>query len=186
MTFFEYLSVVVSMILALGIARILSGLGQLILHRSATTYWLHSLWVLFYLLIHIRIWWAYWDLRDAPPTDLVRFIFMLIGPAAAYLGAYVLLDGSFPERADEHFYRIRRPLFLINLVGVLSASATPWVLGYEMPATFFAANGFSVALLSLGFASADRRLHSVIGPACLLSFLSSFLLRLAAGAFAPS
>ena len=117
MSFFEYTSVMVAVILALGIARILGAVGELLVERRSTrTYWVHGLWLVFYFLLHVRIWWSYWDIRDTPPTLLPAFIFMLLGPALAYLGVYVLIPGSFPDDADAHFYAVRKPFFGIGLV----------------------------------------------------------------------
>ncbi|MDX1396448.1 MAG: hypothetical protein R3195_18850 [Gemmatimonadota bacterium] len=46
MTFFEYISVMVSVLLALGIARMLGGLGAPLVHRRAkSTYRVHTLWI---------------------------------------------------------------------------------------------------------------------------------------------
>ena len=70
MTFFEYISVMVSVILALGIARLLGGLGELLVRRaSKRTYWVHSLWMLLYSLLHIRT-------RDDAKADLFDYIEM--------------------------------------------------------------------------------------------------------------
>ena len=186
MSFFEYTSVMVAVVLALGIARILSAVGELLVERRSTrAYWVHGLWLFFYFLLHLRIWWGYWDVRDSPPTLLPAFIFMLLGPALAYLGAYLLVPGHFPDDADAHFYAVRKPFFGIGLTSLLVALATPTVLGYQMPLGFSAGAGIGLLPLTLGLASANRRLQGAVVVLVFTSFVANFMSRMVAGAFTP-
>jgi hypothetical protein len=186
-SFFEYVSVMVSVILALGVARILGGFGELLVKRdSARTYWVHTLCIVFYFLFHIRIWWAYWDLRDAPPTNLAVFMFMLVPPAIAYLGTYVLLPGGFPSDADKHFYDVRKVFYALGFVAVGTAMASPSILGYDMPVEFYLGNSLGAVFNLLGFVSANRRVQAFIVIVSLVAFVASLLPRFQAGAFTPS
>jgi len=180
-SFFEYISVIVSVILALGIARVLGGLGELLVaRREKKTYWVHSVWIAFVFLMHIRIWWSYWDVAAAPSTNLLVFLFMLVGPAAAYLSAYVLLPGGFPSDADQHFYATRRPFFLLGLVLAVYAALTPPVLGYQTPSGLYAGATLAIGVNVIALLTADRRVHSVIALVSLVGFSLSFLNRLTA------
>lgn len=186
MSFFEYTSVMVSVILALGISRILGGLGQLLAKgESLRPYWVHSLWLLFYFLFHVRVWWAYWDLRETPPTNLLIFLFMLVSPALGYLGTYVLLPGGYPEDADDHFYKVRRPFFVVGLLAIVTASASPVILGYSVPAAYFVGNGFGFGVAALGLLSRSRRVQGFVALASVVGFSASLLMRMTAGAFTP-
>ena len=182
MSFFEYISVIVSVVLALGIARVLGGLGELLVaRREKKTYWVHSVWIGFVFLMHIRIWWSYWDVAAAPSTNLLAFLYMLIGPAAAYLAAYVLLPGGFPNDADQHFYAIRKPFFALGIVLALYAALTPLILGYQSPAGLYAGAAFGMVINVVGLLTENRRIHSVIAFVALVGFSLSFLNRLTAG-----
>lgn len=181
MSFFEYISVIVSVILALGIARVLGGLGDLLVaRREKKTYWVHSVWIAFVFLMHIRIWWSYWDVAAAPSTNLFAFLYMLIGPAAAYLSAYVLLPGGYPNDADRHFYATRKPFFALGIVLAVYAALTPLILGYASPAGLYAGAAFGTAINVVGLCTENRRVHSVIAIVSLVGFSLLLLSRLTA------
>ena len=75
MSDFEYASVVVSIVLALGIADILRFLGDTVREPGACrVYWVHFLWILVLLSLHIEFWWRMWNFRHV----------LYIGPMLAF------------------------------------------------------------------------------------------------------
>ena len=55
---FSYLSVLTSIVLALGITRILTGLGRLMQQRGRVkNYWVHLLWMMNVFLYLVLNWW---------------------------------------------------------------------------------------------------------------------------------
>ena len=57
MSLFEYVSVMVSVVLALGIAQILKGIGAFLVARDRRrAYWSHTIWLAFLTLYHVLIW----------------------------------------------------------------------------------------------------------------------------------
>ena len=78
MTSFEYLSVIVSMVIALGIAQILMGAGKVALgDGTVRAYWIHSLWLAFLVMVYMHTWVAMWSLRDATEYSANIFLFYL-------------------------------------------------------------------------------------------------------------
>ena len=60
MDFFSYFSFLSSIILALGITRLFSGIGTILEHRGkAKLYWVHLLWALNLLLFMVLEWILY-------------------------------------------------------------------------------------------------------------------------------
>ncbi len=56
---FEYVTVLISIILGLGITQILTGIADLFQKSDRVKfYWPHILWVLFVLILHIQEWWV--------------------------------------------------------------------------------------------------------------------------------
>src|SRR5205823_11992782 len=61
---FSYLSVLISIVLALGMTRVLQGLGELLQARShRRVYWVHALWVLNIFLFLVVAWWVFYRWR---------------------------------------------------------------------------------------------------------------------------
>jgi hypothetical protein len=55
MAAFEYLSVLISIILALGMTRVLAGVGEMLQARShRRIYWVHAIWIVVTLIVSAR------------------------------------------------------------------------------------------------------------------------------------
>ncbi len=95
MSAFEYVTVLISIILGLGITQILTGLADIFHKREKVTlYWPHMLWVLFVLVLHIQEWWVTYELKNYQPWRLPTFLFIMMYP----VNLFVLARMLFPIR----------------------------------------------------------------------------------------
>jgi hypothetical protein len=115
---FEYLSVLISIILALGMTRVLAGVGEMLQARSRRhIYWVHALWIVNLLLYLVIAWWIFYRWRDQQPWNFYLFLFVLISPTILYLASLLL----FPREADvetiidykAHYYANHRAFFIL-------------------------------------------------------------------------
>ena len=73
---FEYLSVLISIILALGMTRVLGGVGEMLQARSRRrVYWVHAVWIVNLFLYLVIAWWIFYRWRDQQPWTLYLFSF---------------------------------------------------------------------------------------------------------------
>ncbi len=116
---FSYLSVLISIVLALGMMRVLAGIGDMLQARTARRiYWVHALWILNLFNFLVIAWWIFYRWRNVEPWTYFLFLFVLIAPTILYLAAVVLFP---PEGAplDEtkdyrtHFYANHRSFFIL-------------------------------------------------------------------------
>ena len=95
---FEYLTVLYSIIVAIGVTQIIFAWRDMIRHRNQIEpYWLHTLWMGFGLLILIQMWWGDWELHLLPNWDYFSFLLVLSAPITLTLALSILapaLDGS--------------------------------------------------------------------------------------------
>lgn len=92
---FEYVTVLISIVLGLGITQTLAGVAKLIQkHERITFYWPHLVWVAFILFLHIQEWWVMYELKTFIPWRLPVFLFVMLYPINLYLMAKVV----FPDR----------------------------------------------------------------------------------------
>ena len=78
---FEYLSVLISIILALGMTRVLAGVGEMLQARSRhRIYWVHVIWIVNLFLFLVLAWWIFYRWRDQQPWNFYLFLFVLISP----------------------------------------------------------------------------------------------------------
>jgi len=74
---FEYLSVLISIILALGMTRVLGGVGEMLQARSRhRIYWVHVIWIVNLFLYLVIAWWIFYRWRDQQPWTFYLFLFV--------------------------------------------------------------------------------------------------------------
>jgi hypothetical protein len=113
---FSYLSILTSIVLGLGITRVLTGLGRLlqVRHRSRI-YWVHLLWALNLFLFLILNWWILFRWRTQDEWTFFLFLFVLLSPTVSFLLAVLL----FPEPMEDglnfkhYFYSNHRLFFAL-------------------------------------------------------------------------
>lgn len=98
---FEYLSVLVSIIIGLGLSHLLTGAARLIqLRRRVRQYAPTYLWMLILLLVQIQIWWAAYEDRAEPEWTFFGFFSFLLLPIFAALLSYLLVPDLEGEQTE--------------------------------------------------------------------------------------
>ena len=120
---FNYLAVLISIILGLGIAQLLGGFGRWVEHRGAFRPFAPALiWAGILLLIHVQTWWSMFGLRFVTQWTFVRFAVVLLQPVALYLLAVLVLPSQSTTTTDlrANYFAQRRWFFglLAFLLGV--------------------------------------------------------------------
>jgi hypothetical protein len=118
MAAFEYLSVLISIILALAMTRVLGGVGEMLQARSQRhIYWVHVIWIINLFLYLVVEWWIFYRWRNQQPWTFLLFIFVLIGPTLLYLASILLFprEAALDESVDykTHYYANHRAFFII-------------------------------------------------------------------------
>ena len=92
MTEFEYLSVLVSIIIGLGLTHVLTGAARLIQRRDVVRWYAPTLiWLALTFLILVQIWWAAYDSRNDTHWQFFDFLSFLLIPVLSYMLAYLLV-----------------------------------------------------------------------------------------------
>src|SRR6267154_41952 len=115
---FSYLSVLISIVLALGMTRVLAGLGDMLQARSRRRiYWVHAVWIVNVFLYLVIAWWLFYRWRNQQLWTFFLFVFVLISPTILYLAAVLLFprEGSPVESTNykTHFYANHRAFFIL-------------------------------------------------------------------------
>src|SRR5260370_12237534 len=115
---FSYLSVLISIVLALGMTRVLAGVGEMLqAHSRHHVYWVHAVWIVNLFLYLVIAWWIFYRWRNQQQWTFFLFVFVLISPTILYLASLLLFppEGIVDESIDykPHFYSIHRAFFAI-------------------------------------------------------------------------
>lgn len=118
MNAFEYLSVIIAIILSLSLSQLVVGLGRIIqLRRTIVFYWPTILAVLTLILVDIQFWWQTFNLRNHTNWSYFAFLAMVLLTILLTLVATLTLpnfdDGETDLRAT---YRNNAPWYFSMLV----------------------------------------------------------------------
>ena len=169
MTHFEFISVAVSIVLALSATRLLAALPHVL--APGRRYWIHALWSLALLFAHMDFWWVIWVYREIEPWTFTDFAVVMLTPALMFLTVNSLVSDSPSTIASwrTHFYARHRVFFslyfalvctipLRQLI-VLGDTSAPHVEG--LPAFAVASLMLvGLAIPVLGIITANERAHA--------------------------
>ncbi len=178
MTPFEYITVLISIILGLGITQIVTGVADII-HQwdKIKLYWPHALWIVLVFVMHIHEWWNTYELKRQESWHLISFLFLILYPIMLFVLARILFPfGSMESEVDFkifYFANYRKFFLIVTILVVLSVlqdtflEGRPWmeqILKLLIP-------------LSLSVLSWKRNytevLHKIVVVLLLLVFLGS-------------
>ncbi|HYY14242.1 MAG TPA: hypothetical protein VE758_07415 [Chthoniobacterales bacterium] len=115
---FNYLSVLISIILALRMTRVLAGVGEMLQARTQhRIYWVHVVWIVNLFLYLVVAWWIFYRWRNQQPWTFFLFVFVFISPTLLYLSSLLL----FPRESElerpvdykAHYYANHRAFFIV-------------------------------------------------------------------------
>ena len=128
MTVFEFVLTLYSIVVALGVARVLTGYVALIEHRKEILNLpLFVIWLSLLLLVHIVWWFSLWNNNAAPSFTLSEALMTFHVPALLFMASRLLVPGeSELETIAERYAKLRVPFLvcfsLAFIPGPLSAA----------------------------------------------------------------
>jgi hypothetical protein len=156
---FEYLSVLVSIIVGLALTQLLSGAARLIqLRRRLRMHPPTLIWMVTLFLVDIQVWWVAFERRETAEWHFFSFLLYLLVPVMLFLLCYLVL----PDLGDEDQADLRdnfdgnRGWFFGLLAGIGLASLAEQAVRGEL-LRFDADVAFRVVFVALSLAMARVR-----------------------------
>lgn len=183
MTMFEYVMVLASIILGLGITHLLAGVAEIIQHpKRAKPYWAHLVWVAYMFLMTVFWWWWQFRLQETHVWTFQFYFFILCYAFIMYLLCALLFPRAFDagEGFKEYFYSRRAWFFGIQALYLGIDMLDSWFkgaehfasLGTEYVAMFFIQTSGCVAAMFIR----NERFQEVFAVLMLL-YQASWVLR---------
>jgi hypothetical protein len=117
MTTFEYISVLLSIIVGLGVTHLLGGVGRIINEpQKYTIYWVHMVWVVWLFLMLIFYWWVQLQLVGIELWHFEHYLVIVMYAVLLYLFAVVLMPRYRIEEGDFKRYYMERRRWLAGFV----------------------------------------------------------------------
>lgn len=147
--YFIHVRIVLSMVVSLSIARLLSGLAKFVQHPDRTkVYSVHIIWVFFMLILLIHFWWWEFALSHISTWQFGTFAFVIGYASLLYLLCAILFpDNLFGYTGYNEYFTSRRSWFfgILALVYVCDYFDT-WLKG----SSYLAGRGAEYPIRTLG------------------------------------
>jgi len=173
---FSYLSVLLSVILGLAVAQILTGFRGLVLSRAQVrTYWPVLLWAFWWLLACVQSWWAMFGMRGRHDWTFEEFAVVLLQTILTYMVAGLVFPDLFglePVDLRANFYAHRRWFFLLALGVIIMSVGKDVVLTGALPSrTNLAFHAVFGAIFSIGMVTPNERCHKALPVVAIVLLL---------------
>ena len=163
---FNYLAVLISIILGLGMTQLLSGLGRWIEGRAESGFYAPTLvWVIVLLLLHVQTWWTLYGLRSHQGWSFLHFALVLLQPTILFLLTVLALPSAGAGVVDprDNYYTQRRWFFSVLAALLLTSVLRDLALTGALPGTWNLAFHAAVLLIAIGgIASSQESHHRVL------------------------
>jgi len=174
MEIFNYVMVLASVILGLGVTHLLQGIASIAQHPGRhRLYWVHLVWVAGVFVSALLWWWWEFRLSQTNVWTIQLYLFVLAYAFIIYLNCALLFPsdlegyGSF----EDYFYSRRRWIFGIalvhTLVDIADTSLKGWAhfasLGWPYPVAIFV----MLVVFTFCIITANRRYHAAVAVSFL-------------------
>ena len=178
MSAFDYLAVLISIVLGLGIANILSGLAAIVRARARITSFVPTyIQMANIFVIHVQVWWAMFGLRDVQHWTFPLFFVVLMQAVFVFLLSAFIVPEIPPEGGidlREAYFRehawFGAALFLAVADSALRNVMTNGAHFFETPEPI--AHAVFAVLGLVGFFTRSPRAHMVLAP--IISLVLAF------------
>ena len=179
MSLFEFLMVLVSLIIGLGVAELLTGVARVIRNRdSVRVYWVHGTFIVIVFLALLQQWWESWGARDVPAWTFLGLLMMLGGPIGLFLIAHLLFPEEF-EGVDfqDYYYECMTSVLWIAIASILvSTTFRPVVFGGQLLTWDNLSSLLIMALFIVMVFTRNAVFHGVAAVVVLSALLADIIL----------
>jgi hypothetical protein len=182
MDVFEYLGVILSVIMGLGVTHILAGLSKTIHNRKTIkVYWVQTLWGINVLIYIITIWWGMFWWSNQQEWSYFQFLLLILYAIFLFLAASLIFPWDISEDFDfeRHFFDTQPWFFgvlaLAWCIDIPETMAKSTIGLRELPADYLVLAIPHIVLSVVAAFWANKKYHSffaVFWPVYTVGYLS--------------
>ena len=184
MEIFEYVPVLTSIVIGLGMAQLLMGVTRLIQHpEQAKPYWVHLCWVSYMFLLTVFWWWWEFRLQLVETWTFGIYLFVILYAFLMFLLCALLFPRDFSGYVgfEDYFYAKRNWFFGVFLLSQLVDIADALIKGmdyYYSLGIQYPVGQFIIVVLSVtAIFTRNEKFHATFVLALLLyMFVTGFSL----------
>lgn len=191
MGLFEFVLVMVSLILAIGVTQLLREMALIIRHKNALVLdWAPLVWFATLFLYALGYWWSLWDFREVQWT-YPGYFFLVLSPTLLYVAISLLASTDVSIEGfslQSSFESVRVPFLLTVAAFQLIGSWDGWLFAVEPVWNLLRATQVGLVLTCVaGTFSPSAKLQKIVSLSEFgLLVFAMFFLRFLPGAFGPN
>lgn len=169
MEIFEYIAVLTSIIIGLGITQLLRGVARLIQHPGRyPVYWVHLLWVASMFFNMIFWWWWEFRLNEIENWTFQLYFFVVFYAFVFYLTCALLFPRDIDEYGDFKTYFFSRHTWFFGLLGfsIVIDVGDSWLKGSEhfsnLGLEYIIATPVKFGLITMAMFLKNERFHATL------------------------
>lgn len=175
MELFEYIAVLTSIIIGLGMTQLLRGLTRIIQHpEQAKPYWVHLCWV-FYMFVYAVFWW-WWEfaLGEIDVWTFGIYLFVILYAFLVFLLCSLLFPSDFSgyDGFKGYFYAKRGWFFgvfcLSEVVGLGDTAIKGMEYFHSLGSQYLIAVSATVVFSAIAAVTRNEKFHATFAIAALL------------------
>ena len=174
MGLFEYVAVLTSIIIGLGMAQLLQGLIRLIQHpEQAKPYWVHLLWVFYMFLLAVFWWWWEFNLNAIEEWTFGIYLFLIVYAVFVFLLCSILFPTNFSgyDGFKGYFFAKRAWFFglfcFAELIGLGDSLIKGLDYFYSLGLRYFIATMLHVVFAAVAIFTQNEKFHGAIAVAAI-------------------
>ncbi len=171
MGLFEFLMILISVVVGLALSELLTGVANLLRVRETIKfYWIHVLFQIGIFFALLQRWWESWELVDLGVISFGAVLSLLFPPIMLFLIAHLLYPRPAANADLEAYYYKQAPvLWGFVVLGTIVGTFDGTILENEPVLTAGNISGFPVMAICLALIVSKNRLaHSLLVPLTVL------------------
>ena len=131
MSIFEYIMVLVSIIIGLGITHILKNIALLIQHKDIKFYWIHTIWCINIFFMLVFFWWWQYNYVIIDEWTFGLYLFIIFFALIYFLLSALLFSNREIKSYREHFYENKKWFFYLLALSIMTDYGDTALKGFE-------------------------------------------------------
>jgi len=167
MGLFEFLMILISVVVGLALSEVLTGVAGLLRVRETVRFhWIHILFQIGVFFALLQQWWESWDLVDVGTVSFGSVLALLFPSVMLFLIAHLLYPRPATDANLEDYYYKQAPiLWGLVVLGTVVGTFSGTLLEQEPVFHVNNLSGFPVmAICIVLIISKNHRVHSVLAP----------------------
>jgi len=171
MTTFEYLAVLISIIVGLGITHLLGGVARFISNPGKyKLYWVHLVWTAYVFVYLAMFWWFQLWMNRVEEWTALLYMFLVVWTVLLYVQCAVIMPRDFPDNGDfrQYFYGRRKWFLGLLLADIVFESVDAIIKEHTDLLLGFAVMGIPLVIAITTKRPAVQAIVAVFGFSVLL------------------